>query len=328
MRARNWCFTLNNPDNGDFEFWEDVAKNDEWNDLIQYVIIQEEVGEEGTVHLQGYLELKKALRMGRMKNLFGQRYHFEKRRGTQSQAIAYCKKVPDRTGGFTLEYGVPKRTGAGGRLADAVGALKEGKGIDEIADQFPTQFVMWKDKLEDYALGLKGERDWAMDVQIYVGASGTGKSYTAQQSEDFYVAPWPTGGRWWWPHYKGQYTVIMDEFRHQIKMDVMLKMMDRYVWHLEAKGRNFEFCSRQIIITTNVDPKNWYPNLSRQKKEPLARRIREFATIWDFHAADYPNFVKTVRAESFQFNEGLQDHSQFGGYMRNYGRPTMQNNTQ
>lgn len=303
-RKRNWCFTLNNPLVEDRNFWLGIS---EWEhvDLVQYVVLQEEEGANGTQHYQGYIEMKKAMRMSRMKSLFSTRnqYHWEARMGTQAQAIAYCKKADTRAeDGFILEWGHPKRTGKGGNFKEAVLALKDGMGIEDASEEYPEQFAMWHDRLEDYYLGLKGVRDWAMDVIIYVGASGTGKSYTAQQQEDCYVVPWPTGGRWWWPHYRGEYTVIMDEFRHQIKMDVMLKMMDRYIWHLEAKGRSFQFTSRRIIITTNVDPRDWYPNLTREKKEPLARRIREFATIWDFQRGIYPNFNKVLRTGRFDFN--------------------------
>ncbi len=316
-RCRNWCFTLNNPMDDDIDFWEAVSNNGMGGNII-YAILQEEVSETGTVHLQGYVEMSKAYHMSRMKTLFGLRYHFERRRGTQAQAIAYCKKEESRTNGYSMEYGTPKRTVKGGHFREAVRELKDGKAIEWIADNFSAQFAMWKDKLEDYALGLRGGRDWAMDIQIYVGASGTGKSYTALNDSTtegaIYVAPWPTGGRWWWPEYRGEYTVTMDEFRHQIKMDVMLKLMDRYAWRLEAKGRNFQFCSKRIIITTNIDPKDWYPNLSKEKKQPLARRIREFAQIWDFDEDNkYPHFSRTVRNTRFEFNNRVDHEMNFGG---------------
>jgi len=46
MQARCWCFTLNNPE-------EELAVN-EW-DGIAYAVWQLEIGEEGTVHYQGYV---------------------------------------------------------------------------------------------------------------------------------------------------------------------------------------------------------------------------------------------------------------------------------
>ncbi len=322
-QKRNWCFTLNNPTNADQEFFNEIENGGEWTHIITYIILQEEKGVDGTVHYQGYIELKKAVRLSRMKTLFGDRYHFEARRGTQAQAIAYCKKAESRlANGFVWTYGSPKRGGTAGKFSDVVTALKNGMDIEEAEDQFTEHFVMWKDKLQDYALKIKGIRNWATDIHIYVGKSGTGKTYTAQhEDEDYYVVPWPMGGRWWWPGYTGQNTVVMDEFRHQIKLDVMLKMMDRYDWHLESKGRNFHFCSKKIIITTNIDPKDWYPHIEKSKKEPLARRIREFCTIWDFSEGvdfSWPDFVMTERTERFEFKETVGAMHHVGGYHRNF----------
>ncbi len=317
-RCRNWCFTLNWPEEDDFKFWEKLEEWRNFKELI-FVILQEEKGENGTTHFQGYLEMKKARKMVTMKNMFGARYHWAARRGTQAQAIAYCRKADTRVeGGLQLTYGTPKRAGKGGDFSAAIHAIKNGMDIEDVMDEFPVQYAMHKDRVLDYALTQKGERHWAMEIEIYVGPSGTGKSWTAGQDVDSYVVPWPCGGRWWWPNYTGQWTVIMDEFRHQIKMDVMLKMMDRYVWHLEAKGRSFQFCSRKIIITTNIDPKDWYPNLTREVKAPLARRINEFATIYDFTAGEYPDFQKTKRVGNFEFNREV-GFGMIGGTRENAG---------
>lgn len=51
MSSRNWCFTVNNPADTDYpESWQ--------LDYVKNMIYQVEIGENGTLHLQGYLELK------------------------------------------------------------------------------------------------------------------------------------------------------------------------------------------------------------------------------------------------------------------------------
>ncbi len=320
--SRNWCFTLNNPTVDQKHLWLHLATHLKWNERIVYVVMQEELSESGTLHLQGYIEMKNQTRMSRMKSLFGAGYHWEKRRGTQAQAIEYCKKAETRVdGGFSFEHGTPKRTGSNGKFTEAVQAIRDGTSIADIRDDFSAQYVLHGDKLRDFALELKGKRNWAMDIHIYVGKTGTGKTYTAHtENPDAYEATWPVGGRWWWPKYDGQEVVIMDEFCHQIKISVMMTMFDRYGWKIEAKGRSFEFCSKKIIITTNLDPKMWFPNVKKSSKDPLARRIREFATIWDFTGIDrdgrgprHPHWVKTMRSDRFEFNDTV-------GTMTNYGR--------
>ena len=295
VQLRNWCFTLNNPSPEEIVYWTDVLKNG--HERIMYLRIQSErglgvahgMGRPGTFHYQGYMELKTAMRQSTMKNVFGRRVHWEGRAGTQKQADDYCNPESedyDQTNvdGLAGVYGKLKRGGSD-RFELAVNYLSKGGSIEEVQTQFPVQYAMFQDKLEDFAITLKGRRRWAMDIEIFVGPTGTGKSRKADaENVGAYYVPWPTGGRWWWPRYHGQDTVIMDEFRHQIKMDVMLKMLDRYDWWLESKGRSFQFVSKKIIITTNIDPKHWYPGVKDRLNtlKPLQRRIREFAKIYDF----------------------------------------------
>lgn len=98
-RARNWCFTLNNYSATDETFLNGVTKTT-W---ANYVIYGKEIGKNGTPHLQGYLELKNPMKLTGLTNKFGKKYHWEKRRGTQQQAIDYCKKD-----GNWKEFGVKR----------------------------------------------------------------------------------------------------------------------------------------------------------------------------------------------------------------------------
>ena len=107
MTARFWCFTVNNPDGSldtDLEAW--------LGNGLKYAVYQHEVGEEGTEHFQGYLELDRGQRMSYVKKWLPTA-HLETRRGTQQQAIDYCKKADSRLDG-PWEYGTPSE-GQGNR---------------------------------------------------------------------------------------------------------------------------------------------------------------------------------------------------------------------
>lgn len=124
-----------------------------------------------------------------------------------------------------------------------------------------------------------------MKVLILVGPTGTGKSYEAlRMYPEAYRAPWPTGGRWWWPEYEGQKAVICDEFRHQVKIDAWMRLFDRYAMWTEYKGDNLPMVSEIVVITTNLEVSDWYPKTPHDSvgKKALERRIQEFAEIWDF----------------------------------------------
>ncbi len=320
-RKRNWCFTLNNLQQADRDFWEDL---EDWQheNLVVYAVGQEEKGEHGTPHLQGYIEMKKATRMSRMKSLFGKRYHWEVRRGTQAQAILYCKKEDTRVeNGFSFEYGTAKRSTAGGNFTEVALAMKDGMSIVDAEEQYPVQFAMHPQKLQAWGLKQLPSRDWAMEIEIFYGKTGTGKSDTAKTENPLaYECPWPKKDNWWMYGYTGQYCMIMDDFMHQIKLGQMMKIMDRGRWQLEAKGSNFDFASHKIVITTNIDPVNWYPKISEERKKPLQRRIREFAKIYDFEEGHaHPDFVKVLRTREFTF-AGMELAPGLGGYAGNFGR--------
>ena len=88
MSSKNWCFTLNNPTaEDDPRTWEGTA----------YVTWQLEEGEDETPHYQGYLVMDKKVRLSSMKKI-NERAHWEKRLGTQQQAIDYCNKEDSRHG--------------------------------------------------------------------------------------------------------------------------------------------------------------------------------------------------------------------------------------
>lgn len=74
-KARNWLFTLNNP--------EGLPDGDELlSSGVTYAVFQEEVGENGTHHLQGYVELERNQALSYVTKLPGlEGAHFEQRRG-------------------------------------------------------------------------------------------------------------------------------------------------------------------------------------------------------------------------------------------------------
>ena len=90
--ARHWCFTLNNHNNEDIKL---ISSN---SSKIKRFVFQEEIGENGTPHLQGYLELKgKKKRFNYVKSILGPRAHIEVVNNINAQ-IAYCCKDETRSG--------------------------------------------------------------------------------------------------------------------------------------------------------------------------------------------------------------------------------------
>jgi len=317
---RDWIFRLSNPTHDETDYWMDILNVG--HEKVMYVSMQSEVGEEtGTFHFQGYMELKGRARMSNMKNTFGQRVHWEKRRGTQRQADEYTKKEdtyvthfaygPAVVRGIRGQWGKLKRGGSD-RFELAVDHLKGGGTLQKLKEDFPVQYCMHKEKLADYSIELKGQRHWPMQIEIFVGETGTGKSATAWRENPLaYACPWPIGPHWWMGGYQGQDTIILDDFDGQISLEKMMVLFDRHPWpDCEAKCRQFNFVSKKVVITTNREPRDWFPKHKKDEihMRAMRRRIREFASIRDFEDGhQYPDFVADVRMDmdDFDWNDRL-----------------------
>lgn len=93
---KNWCFTWNNYPSNYQEIFQ--AKEEEIQcvggrySIHRYLIAGKEKGENGTPHLQGYLQLKKKKRLTALKKLFPEQIHWESSRGDSESNITYCSK--------------------------------------------------------------------------------------------------------------------------------------------------------------------------------------------------------------------------------------------
>ncbi len=313
-RLRNWCFTLNNyteADIGVLVSETDADATDPANFLLRYLIMQEEIAPgTGTPHLQGYMECNRAITMQALKRaLEMQGIHLERRRGTQQRAILYCNKGESRKpNGRQWNIGLKKRS------SKAVQMVMDNDPMRDIALEHPEDFVRHHQGYLALRNVLAEPRTWAMEVLIFHGRTGTGKSYTAyKEYPEAYTVPWNKGGIWWWPGYDGQETVILDEFRGdnpQINFSTMLQLLDRYQFSVQCKGGNIEFTSKRLIFTTNIEPLEWYPE--EPSREPLFRRFNDFAKIWDFGMIEFdeeglPIVQKTLRTTGDSDDEEMDE---------------------
>lgn len=84
IRARAWCFTINNPTADEITMLESIE--------AAYIVYGMEVGEEGTPHVQGFIFWRNAKTLTAARRALGGRAHCEKKRGTFKEASDYCKK--------------------------------------------------------------------------------------------------------------------------------------------------------------------------------------------------------------------------------------------
>lgn len=291
-RSTNWLFTINNPRN------ETIPE--QWTNDVKYCMWQAETGENGTPHLQGYLQLKKRSSLGTLKKLDATA-HWEIRRGTHQQAVEYCSKEQTRTSGpFT--YGQPtKGPGQRNDLTALKEALDEGRTEKDIAmdDQLFPVWAKYYRALERYnKLAGKKVRTWPTQTTVYWGPPGTGKSSRAlhEGGTDAFWLPKPhSRGAVWWDGYDGQETVVIDEFYGWIQRDLMCRLCDRYPLFVETKGGSVPFLAKKIIITSNKPPSDWWSSIGlgamqRRLESPLGS-VHEIKT---FTPPDQPLQVDPV----------------------------------
>lgn len=305
VRMRNACFTLIDYTDDDITFLSGIVDyRVNGRQVVKYIIFQKEHGREvseefplGRPHLQGYMEFvgqKTANSLNRMNETFT-RMHMRKRRYSQAQAIAYCRKTGRGgrdEGTEVYEFGTKNAQGAPGhpgknRYSQIAEEIRDGATFKQISEKYGAEVIQKRNGILNYIEDNSEDRNWKPDIEIYYSEeSGVGKSYTARtRYPEAYFPPWPKGGRWWWPNYQKQEVIVLDEFRHQISYDVMIhEVMDWGAWNVEAKGTNTKCVAKKIIITTNIAPWKWYPKKTVAEASMLQRRLKEFAKIFKFRS--------------------------------------------
>lgn len=268
-RGRYWCFTLNNYTE---EELQDVRRIEESNEDVTYVCFGREVAESGTPHLQGYLEFKQKIRLGGVRRLRGMgRAHLELRRGTQDQAIDYCKKD-----GRFEEFGVRFESRRGARSdLDQIKELLDGGATEEkIAESHFGSWVRYRKSFAAYR-GLKFKR-MAREVNVYAiwGLPGVGKTRIIFEKEkDLFIVSDPSLK--WFDGYDGEESILIDDYRGGADGSFLLRLLDRYPLQLPIKGSYVPLQATKIFITSNMPPP-WDHN---DIEGALSRRIKSVTKI-------------------------------------------------
>ncbi len=151
-RAKQWCFTLNNYDQEEYYgilaciLEEDDANYEVDSNRFDYLVIGEEVGENGTPHLQGFAICINRQRLAQMKKMIGNRAHLEKMRGTVREASEYCKK----DGKFIERGKIPEQER--GKRTDLILAINDYKGgasVEHMLSTYPSQWIQYGKRIRE-----------------------------------------------------------------------------------------------------------------------------------------------------------------------------------
>lgn len=267
-RSRNYSFTLNNYTPDELADLKTVS--------AKYLILGDEVGENGTPHLQGFVAWPNAKTFTATKKLLGNRCHIEVSKGSPYDNFVYCSKQS-----ILYETGDRPEKVAQGKRND-MEAIKEsvqqGMKIKQMCEEGLIgnyQHLKYAETLNKY---YEKRRTTKPTVKWFYGPTGTGKTKTAYEEmegltdiDNIYVAM-DTGK--WWDGYDGQEYIIIDDMRKDfMKFHQLLKLLDRYAYRVETKGSTRQFLGIHIIITSCYAPDDMFE--TREDIQQLLRRIDE-----------------------------------------------------
>ncbi len=263
-------FTWNNPDG-----------MIEWNEeKMEYLVYQEEVGNSGTYHFQGYCEFSKRTRLAAAKALLGgNSVAIFARRGTAAQAIAYAKKEDTRVDG-PYEYGQPRVQGKRLDLEGFKDAVMSGQKRRDLVDDHFGVLARHPKFYETLTMMCRPTRTTQLVVTLHIGETGLGKTRKVfamyGDSTDFWISPL-NNGTVWMDTYDGHGKVLLDDFAgaaSHCSLNYLLRLLDRYPVLVPTKGSHTWWLPDEVHVTTNLLPKLWYKWENRgEQYKALARRF-------------------------------------------------------
>lgn len=263
--ALHWCFTLNN-------YTED--ERDHLLSLdVHYIIVGREVGEEGTPHLQGYVHLKRPLRLQPCKDFLGsQRIHLEVARGKPWEADEYCQKEGDYE---TRGTPPPKKKRNRDELATQFNTLITQRGNDGLLEFRAENPGCWAfsghSLLRNYQSSIVPRPRRNVNAFWIWGDTGTGKSHAAWAAYPKAFSKEPKHK--WWTGYLGEEEVIIDDFgKDNVDITLLLRWFDKYPTSIETKGGQMGLLATTFVVTSNFPPQDIYAG--EHQLPALLRRLQ------------------------------------------------------
>jgi len=266
----NWCFTVNNYTLLDDQTLQDMP--------YKYLIYGREVGEEGTPHLQGYVQYKKKLRLSALKKLHPTA-HWEPAKGTQEQNKTYCSKEGD-----FQEFGTPTKTNGGAStIADRAeknarlmtAPIEELILTGELHPQHAKAIHNARILVQEERRQLRPPD--ALDGDLphlwFWGPAGTGKSFKARTD---YPDAYLKAANKWWCGYNDEDTVLIEEWdkNHNVLAHHLKLWADRYPFSGEVKGGTTgKIRPKRIVITSNYHPRDIWGDDPEGALGPIMRRF-------------------------------------------------------
>lgn len=201
--------------------------------------------------------------------------------GTFAQNEDYCSKQSR-----LHHYGVPFQ-GKGGRTDrnEYYALLKSGKSDLELMDEDFNAYARFRNATADYRqltppTVIPGKK---LELYLFFGPPGTGKTEFAYQQLGQELYRIPVSDQFWLTQTSsGKKLILVDEFRANMKLWMLLQLLDSKLIEVQKKGGFQWWYPDIVVITTNRSIHDWYRYEKRDmEKEALFRRF-DYGGVYRF----------------------------------------------
>lgn len=279
-RHRGWCGTLNNPTTTDIEALQNLLDTQPKVENVCYLVAHNEIGESGTPHIQMYVEWENPKTLSAsIKCLGSNRWHLEPRRGEPYQAMKYCLKEVAEGGEPRYEFGERPKEGSAATIWDALAnfLLSSPDATDaDICRRFPKGYTKyWRSFaaiIAEHRMRRLNEYR-PLEVHYWHGPPRSGKTRGVMDLHGPQNVFRVTNYKNPFDNYGGQKVLLLEEFRSQLPLSVMLALLDHYITLLPARYADKVGLFDTVYIVSNWSLDMQYCNMSACDLEPFHARI-------------------------------------------------------
>lgn len=272
IRKRGWCITAYEND------WEGTKK---LLDTADYSIIGNETcPKTGRKHLQCYGYWNNKISFNEIKRWTNA--NIQAANGSAKQNFDYCSKE----GNYTTKGQLPSQ-GARTDIAEFRDYILSGASETDCIMEYPNMMAKYDrfyQRCRNIVLKEEAKKMIQPEVIVIQGEPGVGKTHTIyaeNEIDDIYKIEVGDGssGSVFWDGYNGEKVIVIDDFHNNLKLDYMLRLLDKYPMKLNIKGGYTWKCAKKIYITTNINIDKWYSNCQDIHRRALRRRITKIWTL-------------------------------------------------
>lgn len=274
-----------------------------------------EIGDSGTPHMHMVLEDPSKSRFTAVQKLFPG-IHIERTRGSKEQAEDYINKrgrfaEKEHTVVVPAVYHgtIKAEQGVRNDLAIIEDLIEQGKRPSEIT-AMSIHFMKHEALIrKSYFQKRYNETPSHRKVTVYwhVGDSGTGKSYTQcmlieEHPHEVYLLNDYDGGGF--DMYEGEHILFMDEFKGNLRFQVLLTILDSYRAQLHCRYANTYALWDEVHISSIFPPDEAYRFMVEQsdrEADPAIQLLRRLTTII-YHYKEKDEY-KTFSIEATQYTD-------------------------